>query len=178
MAVLPILLWPDPCLRQVSAPVDEVTQDVERLAEDMLETMYDAPGRGLAAPQVGVAQRLFVMDATWKDGRPDPMIFINPEIGELSEDQASNAEGCLSIPGITAEISRPARVQLAWTGVTGARYVQVFDGFAAACIQHEMDHLDGIVIFDRLSGAARARADGRRRSGRERPAAAAPRARR
>lgn len=159
MAVLPILLWPDPRLRVVCAPVPEITSQIERLAEDMLETMYDAPGRGLAAPQVGVMQRLFVMDATWKEGHPDPIVFVNPLIEKTSQDRASNAEGCLSIPGITTEISRPARVKLSWTGLSGARFVQVFDGFAAVCVQHEADHLDGWVTFDYLSPEARARAE-------------------
>ncbi len=159
MAVLPILLWPDPRLSEVCGQVHEITSAIEKLAEDMLDTMYDAPGRGLAAPQVGVMKRLFVMDSTWKDGRPDPLVIINPVIEETSDARASNAEGCLSIPGITTEISRPARVRLSWTGLTGSRYVQVFDGFAATCVQHETDHLDGLVTFDHLSAAARARAE-------------------
>ncbi len=159
MAILPILLWPDPRLRVACTPVSQITSETERLANDMLETMYDAPGRGLAAPQVGVMQRLFVMDATWKEGKPEPIVFVNPVIEETSSDRTSNSEGCLSIPGVTVEIGRPARVKVSWTGLTGARYVQVFDGFAAVCVQHETDHLDGRVTFDHLSPAARARAE-------------------
>ena len=159
MTILPILLWPDPRLQTACTPVGEITQDIERLAQDMLETMYDAPGRDLAAPQVGEMLRMFVMDATWKDGKPDPLVFINPVIQSKSSERISQAEGCLSIPGIMAEISRPAQVQVAWTGVTGGRYVQVFDGFAAACVQHEMDHLDGIVTFNHLGAEARKRAE-------------------
>lgn len=159
MAVLPILVWPDPRLRVACAPVAMVTPQIERLAEDMLRTMYDASGRGLAAPQVGVMQRLFVMDTTWKEGHPAPTVCINPVIEETSEDRSSNSEGCLSIPGITLEISRPARVKMSWTGLTGTRYVQVFDGFAAVCVQHETDHLDGRVTFDLLDAEARAKAE-------------------
>ena len=157
MSILPILRWPDPILTQTCAQIDEITPEIERLADDMLETMYDAPGRGLAAPQVGRLVRMFVMDATWKDGKPDPMVFINPVVQEVSEERASSAEGCLSIPGVMAEVSRPQRVQVSWIGITGARYVQVFDGFAAACVQHEIDHLDGIITFDHLSPTARAK---------------------
>jgi peptide deformylase len=159
MTVLPILLWPDPRLAQRAFPVGEITGEIEKLAQDMLDTMYDAPGRGLAAPQVGVMRRMFVMDATWKDGKPDPQVFINPEIRERSVERTSNSEGCLSLPGITTEISRPARVRVVWTGLTGGRYEQVFDGFAATCIQHEVDHLDGIVTLDHLTEAARQRAE-------------------
>ena len=156
MSVLPILTWPDPRLAEICAPVDDLTAEVEALAQDMLETMYTAQGRGLAAPQVGAMVRLFVMDAGWKDGKPDPMVFINPVVQEVSEDRVSAEEGCLSIPGVTAQVNRPATVQLTWTGVQGARYVQVFSGFAAVCVQHELDHLDGIVTLDHLDQATRA----------------------
>ena len=156
MSVLPILRWPDPRLAKVCAPVAEVTPEIERLAADMLETMYDAPGRGLAAPQVGVMQRIFVMDAGWKEGKPDPIVCINPMLQEVSDDRATQTEGCLSIPGVIAEVTRPARVQMVWTGLNGGRYVQSFDGFAAACVQHELDHLDGVVTFDHLDADTRA----------------------
>ncbi|MDF1727607.1 MAG: peptide deformylase [Sulfitobacter sp.] len=156
MSLLPILHWPDPRLRETCAPVADITPEIARLAEDMLETMYDAPGRGLAAPQVGVLQRLFVMDAGWKEGRPDPIVCINPMLQEVSEEREVRTEGCLSIPGVTAEISRPAKVQMVWTGLNGARFVQSFEGFAATCAQHELDHLDGIVTFDHLDETARA----------------------
>lgn len=156
MSVLPIVLWPDPALAAVCAPVAGVTPEVEALAADMLETMYDAPGRGLAAPQVGVLQRLFVMDAGWKEGKSDPLVCINPMLQEVSDTRVSNTEGCLSIPGVTAEVTRPDRVQMVWTGLNGARYVQSFEGFAAVCAQHELDHLDGVVTFDHLSAEDRA----------------------
>lgn len=156
MSVLEILRWPDARLAQTCAPVEAITPEIEALAANMLETMYAAPGRGLAAPQVGVLARVFVMDAGWKEGKSDPIVCINPMLQEVSEDRVVNDEGCLSIPGVTAQISRPAQVQMVWTGVNGARYVQGFDGFAAACVQHELDHLDGIVTFDHLDAAARA----------------------
>jgi peptide deformylase len=156
MSVMPIVLWPDPRLTAVCAPVAKITPEIKALAADMLETMYDAPGRGLAAPQVGVMQRVFVMDAGWKEGKSDPIVFINPMLQEVSEERATREEGCLSIPGVAADVSRPAQVQLVWTGLNGGRYVQSFDGFAAACVQHEMDHLDGVVTFDHLAADDRA----------------------
>jgi len=155
MSVLPIVLWPDPRLTETCALVDQITPEIEALAADMLETMYAAPGRGLAAPQVGVMQRIFVMDAGWKEGKSDPIVCINPMLQEVSEDRQTNEEGCLSIPGVVADISRPAQVQMVWTGLNGGRYVQSFDGFAAACVQHELDHLDGVVTFDHLTEADR-----------------------
>ena len=156
MSVLPILRWPDARLAEVCAPVAAITPEIETLAQDMLETMYDAPGRGLAAPQVGVMSRMFVMDTGWKEGKSDPLVCINPMLQEVSEDRATREEGCLSIPGVLAEVSRPAQVQMVWTGLNGARYVQSFEGFAAACAQHELDHLDGVVTFDHLDADTRA----------------------
>jgi peptide deformylase len=122
----------------------------------MLETMYAAPGRGLAAPQVGAMVRVFVMDTGWKEGRPDPLVCINPMLQEVGEEHAEGEEGCLSIPGVTAMVSRPSQVQMVWTGLNGGRYVQSFTGFAAACAQHELDHLDGVVTFDHLGAETRA----------------------
>jgi peptide deformylase len=156
MSILPIVKWPDPRLTEVCAPVAEITPEIETLAADMLETMYDAPGRGLAGPQVGAMLRIFVMDAGWKEGKPDPLVCINPMFQEIGEDRATGEEGCLSIPGVTAQVSRPTQVQMVWTGLNGARYVQSFDGFAATCAQHEMDHLDGVVTFDHLAAPDRA----------------------
>ncbi len=156
MSVLDIVRWPDPRLAQVCAPVEEITREIETLAADMLETMYAAPGRGLAGPQVGAMLRMFVMDIGWKDGKPDPQVCINPMLQEVGEERATNSEGCLSIPGVSAEISRPAQVQMVWTGLNGGRYVQSFEGFGAVCVQHELDHLDGIVTFDHLDAKDRA----------------------
>ena len=155
MSVLPIVLWPDPRLRETCAPVTDLA-DVQTLAADMLETMYAAPGRGLAAPQVGAMVRMFVMDAGWKEGKSDPLVCINPMFQEIGEDRVDSEEGCLSIPGVTAMVNRPSTVQMQWTGINDARYVQSFDGFAAACVQHEMDHLDGVVTFDHLDAETRA----------------------
>lgn len=155
MSVLEIVQWPDPRLAKTCAPVAEITPDIETLARDMLETMYAAPGRGLAAPQVGSLLRLFVMDIGWKEGKPDPLVCLNPMLQEVSEARASHAEGCLSIPGVSAEISRPAQVQMVWTGINGARCVQSFDGFGAVCVQHELDHLDGVVTLDHLDTETR-----------------------
>jgi peptide deformylase len=152
-----IVLWPDPRLATPCAPVAAVTADIETLAEDMLETMYAAPGRGLAAPQVGVLLRLFVMDTEWKDAAPAPRVFLNPAIVAVGPAQATRAEGCLSIPGITAEVTRPATVRLRWTDLDGVTREEDFDGFAAACVQHEIDHLDGVVTLDRIDGETRAR---------------------
>ncbi len=156
MSVLEVLRWPDPVLTQTCAPVEAITPEIETLAQDMLETMYAAPGRGLAAPQVGVLQRIFVMDIGWKEGKPDPLVCINPMLQEVGEDRADGEEGCLSIPGVTAMVNRPTQVQMVWTGLTGARYVQSFEGFGAVCAQHELDHLDGVVTFDHLDADTRA----------------------
>ena len=156
MSLLNIVIWPDPRLAETCVPINDVTPEIEQLAADMLETMYAAPGRGLAGPQVGAMKRIFVMDAGWKEGKSDPLVCINPMLQEIGEERATNAEGCLSIPGVSADISRPSQVQMTWTGLNGGRYVQSFTGFAAACVQHEIDHLDGIVTFDHLDADARA----------------------
>ncbi|UWR15880.1 peptide deformylase [Sulfitobacter sp. M368] len=156
MSVLPIVLWPDPRLAEICAPVEKITPEIETLARDMLETMYAAPGRGLAGPQVGAMLRIFVMDIGWKEGKSDPLVCINPMLQEIGEDRAVNTEGCLSIPGVTADVSRPSQVQMVWTGLNGGRYVQSFDGFGAVCAQHELDHLDGVVTFDHLDAQTRA----------------------
>lgn len=158
MSRLPILLWPDPVLGTPCDPIVEINDDTRRLAEDMLETMYAAPGRGLAAPQVGVLQRLFVMDTEWKEGDRNPQVFVNPAILDCSADKVTRDEGCLSLPGVTTQITRPEKVELEWTTLAGDLRRGSFDGFAAACVQHEIDHLDGIVTLDRLNAEDRARA--------------------
>jgi peptide deformylase len=139
----PILLYPDPVLR---VPCTPVIGDPTDLAREMLAAMYAAPGRGLAAPQIGVTERLFVMDASWKEGLPDPRVFLNPEI-VAREGRQVNEEACLSIPDTPRRVARAATVTLAFDGTAGRREEQ-FAGFAAACVQHEMDHLDGILILD------------------------------
>ena len=155
--ILPILRWPDPRLSQSCARAI-LDDDLRRLAADMLETMYAAPGRGFAAPQVGHLVRLFVMDVAWKTGDPAPLVFINPEIALFGERVAGH-EGCLSIPGPVTAIERSSRVHARWTDLAGAAQEAEFEGFAAICIQHEFDHLDGILTLDRLPPEARLKAE-------------------
>ena len=149
MAVMPIVQAPDPVLSQVAADVVVFDDALIGLAEDMLATMYAANGRGIAAPQVGVLQRLFVMDAMWKDADPQPVIFVNPEIVSASEEMSTLAEGCLSIAGDLINVTRPASVVVRWRDVDGGFLEASFDGFSAACVQHEIDHLNGILITDK-----------------------------
>ncbi len=157
MTVLPIRIYGDPVLRQVAdeAPLND---KVRQLAADMIETMYDAPGRGLAAPQVGEPLRMFVMDCHWKDGASRaPRVFLNPSFTARSEDQVVNEEGCLSIPGVPVDVTRPASVTMRWTDLNGATHEQSFEGFEAVCVQHEADHLDGILNVDLASEADKTR---------------------
>ena len=158
MAVLPVRLWPDPVLSRMADPVTDHSA-AHDLAADMLATMYHAEGRGLAAPQVGVSLRLFVMDAAWKQGTPAPQVFVNPVILAKSDDVATGPEGCLSLPGITTAIARATAIRLRWTDLDGAVHEADLTGFHAICAQHEIDHLDGIVTLDRLSPEARAVAE-------------------
>ena len=155
-AILPVLRWPDTRLAAMCRAVGS-GDDVAGLAADMLATLYHAAGRGLAAPQVGAMLRLFVMDSGWKQGTPAPMVFVNPAVVAVSDDRATLAEGCLSIPGISADVTRPVQVDLRWHGLDGTEQQQWFTGFDATCIQHEVDHLDGIVTLDRVDAATRAR---------------------
>jgi peptide deformylase len=157
MGVLPVVVWPDPRLSTVCEAVENPAS-VAGLAADMLETMYAAPGRGLAAPQVGVLQRLFVMDVAWKTGAPDPQVFVNPRVLWRSDEVVSGGEGCLSIPGLTVEVGRAAVIVLEWQGLDSARAEARLEGFAAICAQHEIDHLDGIVTLDRVAPDVRAAA--------------------
>ncbi len=147
--IRPILIHPDPRLKKVCDPVAEITQEVRRLADDMLETMYAAPGIGLAAPQVGVMRRVLVMDCI-KNGEPEPMVLINPRTVWESEDISTYEEGCLSIPDQYADVRRPAVVTVRWTGLDGAEEERTFDGLWATCVQHEMDHLEGKLFIDYL----------------------------
>ncbi|OYU41041.1 MAG: peptide deformylase [Pseudorhodobacter sp. PARRP1] len=156
MAVLPILRWPDARLTTVCA---QVSGDVAGLAADMLETMYAAPGRGLAAPQVGVLLRMFVMDCTWKEGIYAPQVLINPELVWASDETAKGPEGCLSLPGMTSDVARPVAVRMRWVGLDGDQHEEMFTNFAAICAQHELDHLNGVLTLDHLDPAARAQAE-------------------
>ena len=156
MALRDILIHPDPRLKKTADPVTEITTDVLKLAEDMLETMYEAPGIGLAAPQVGVGARMFVMDCVKEeDAPPKPMVLINPEITWSSEDLNVYEEGCLSIPEMYGDVERPASVRVSWTGVDGAAREEEFGGLWATCVQHEIDHLDGKLFIDYLTAMRR-----------------------
>ena len=149
--IRPILIHPDPRLKKVCEPVGEITADLRKLAEDMLQTMYDAPGVGLAAPQVGVLKRLIVMDCIKQaDIPPRPMVLFNPEVIWASEDLSTYEEGCLSIPEQYADVQRPERVRVRWLGLDGAGQTEEFSGLWATCVQHEIDHLNGKLFIDHL----------------------------
>ncbi len=148
-----IVKWPDSRLKTVATAVTRFDADLAVLAADMFATMYAAPGRGLAGPQIGVLERIFVMDCGWKEGTPAPHAVINPEI-LAAEGEETMAEGCLSVPGLTVQVTRPARVRLRWQDLSGAWQEADFGGFEAVCIQHENDHLDGILHLDRTTADA------------------------
>jgi len=156
MAILPIYETPDPVLRQISTPVEQVTPELQTLIDDMLATMYDAPGIGLAAIQVGVPKRLLVIDLQEpeeEDGEPvkKPLVFINPEILETSDHDVPYNEGCLSVPEQYAEVMRPDRVRARWMDRDGKSHEEWLDGLLAVCLQHEIDHLNGVLFIDHLS---------------------------
>lgn len=155
MSVKEILIHPDPLLKKVCAAVETVDADVQALARDMLETMYDAPGVGLAAPQVGALQRLFVMDCTSKEEGPEPLVLINPTVVWTSEEKNVYNEGCLSIPEMYEDVERPARAVVQFLDLDGAQQEREFDGLWATCAQHEIDHLNGKLFIDYLSGLKR-----------------------
>ncbi len=151
MALRDILIHPDPRLKTVTDPVDSFDDGLKRLAEDMLETMYHAPGIGLAAPQIGVMKQLLVMDCIKDDAAPPrPMVLINPRITWSSEAQNTYEEGCLSIPEQYAEVTRPAEVEVSWLSLDGSEQFERFDGLWATCVQHEIDHLNGKLFIDYL----------------------------
>jgi len=156
MALLPIVEVPDPRLRQISTPVEKVDNEVRALVADMFETMYAAPGIGLAAIQVGVPKRILVIDLQepeTEDGDPvkDPRVFINPEIVQASDHDVPYTEGCLSVPDQYAEVDRPDRIRARWLDLDGKPHEEDIDGLLAVCLQHEMDHLEGILFIDHLS---------------------------
>jgi peptide deformylase len=151
MALREILTVPNPVLKQKSVRVERVDDDLRTLMDDMLETMYDAPGIGLAAVQIGVPKRVIVMDLARKDEPPQPRYFVNPEIVWSSEETAPYEEGCLSVPEIYDEVERPARVKLRYLNYRGEPVEEDADGLFAVCIQHEMDHLEGVLFIDHLS---------------------------
>ncbi|WCT74577.1 peptide deformylase [Sphingomonas naphthae] len=156
MAIRPILEAPDPRLRVKSTPVDTVDDDLRALIADMFDTMYDAPGIGLAAIQIGIPKRVLVIDLQEEDdeeGKPirTPRVFINPEFYDPSDDLSVYNEGCLSVPDQYAEVERPATVHARWLDAEGVAHDERIEGMLATCIQHEMDHLEGILFIDHLS---------------------------
>ncbi|KEQ03900.1 peptide deformylase [Pseudorhizobium pelagicum] len=151
MTIKPLIILPDPILRQPSRPFEQVDTEVLRLADDMLETMYDAPGIGLAAVQIGVPRRLLVIDISRDDEDNKPQVFINPEIVATSDDRSVYEEGCLSIPDYYAEVERPATVTVQYIGRDGKQETVEADGLLATCLQHEIDHLNGILFIDHIS---------------------------
>ena len=151
MTIRSILIHPDPRLKKRCEPVTAVDDEIRRLADDMLATMYDAPGVGLAAPQVGVLKRVFVMDCTKdKAAAPHPMVLINPEISWTSEETNTYEEGCLSIPEQYGDVTRPSEVCMRWLGLDGQTHEEQFDALWATCAQHELDHLNGKLFIDYL----------------------------
>ena len=158
MAIREILVVPDPRLKLVSEPVETVDDDLRALMDDMLETMYDAPGIGLAAIQVGVPKRVIVMDLGRDETAREPRYFVTPEILWSSDETAPYEEGCLSVPEIYDEIERPAKVKLRYLNYQGEQIEEDAEGVFAVCIQHEMDHLEGVLFIDYLSRLKRTRA--------------------
>ena len=157
MAIRPILVLPDARLRAVADPIDTVDDDIKALAKDMLDTMYDAPGIGLAAPQIGVMKRIVVMDLAKEGEKPEPMVLINPEITKFSDVVQTTEEGCLSIPELYYDVERPDAVTVKYTDLDGNEVIKDADGKLAVCIQHELDHLDGVLYIDYLSRLKRDR---------------------
>lgn len=151
MSVRPILTAPDPRLKAVSQPVGKVDDEIRRLIADMLESMYAADGIGLAAVQIGVPKRVLVMDLAQKDGKNEPRAFINPKIVWASDEMVTMEEGCLSVPEIFDNVERPARIRAEYLDEQGHKQTLEADGLLACCLQHEMDHLDGVLFLDHLS---------------------------
>ncbi|MBD9374168.1 peptide deformylase [Rhizobium sp. ARZ01] len=151
MTIKPLIILPDPTLRQVSAPLESVNDEARRLADDMLETMYDAPGIGLAAIQIGVARRMLVLDVSKEGEDKTPLVFINPEIVKASDARSVYEEGCLSIPDYYAEVERPAEITVRYIDRDGKEQTIEADGLLATCLQHEIDHLNGVLFIDHIS---------------------------
>ncbi|MEL6316588.1 MAG: peptide deformylase [Pseudomonadota bacterium] len=160
MTVRPILIHPDPRLRKEAEPVARVDAEARALVDDMFETMYDAPGIGLAAPQIGVLKRVFVIDCATREtedepATPEPMALINPVLDWVSEETSTYAEGCLSVPEQYEDVTRPARVRMRYLDADGAEQVVEFDGLRATCAQHELDHLNGKLFIDHIGPVRR-----------------------
>jgi peptide deformylase len=151
MSIRPILTAPDPRLKAISAPVARVDDDIRQLIADLLESMYAAEGIGLAAIQIGVPKRVLVMDLAQREGKREPLAFINPKILWASEETTSVQEGCLSVPDIWEDVERPARIRAEYLDRDGKLQTLEADGLLATCLQHEMDHLEGVLFLDHLS---------------------------
>jgi len=157
MSIKPLIILPDPILRQVSKPVERVDAPLRKLADDMLATMYDAPGIGLAAIQIGEPLRMLVIDLAKEDETPAPHVFINPEVLESSDQRSIYEEGCLSIPDYYAEVERPASVRVKYLDRDGKLQEMEAEGLMATCLQHEIDHLNGVLFIDHISKLKRDR---------------------
>ncbi len=155
MSLRAILIHPDPRLRRPAEPVAEIDATIRTLVADMFETMYEAPGIGLAATQLGVMKQVFVMDCAGKDEPAEPMAFLNPELLWTSEEIVLSEEGCLSIPDVYEDVARPSRIRLGWTDLDGSRQERGFSGRRATCVQHELDHLRGKLFIDYLGTVKR-----------------------
>ncbi len=151
MSIHPLVILPDPVLRQVSKPVERFDAQLERFSQDMFETMYDAPGIGLAAIQIAEPLRMLVIDLAKEDEDKQPMVFINPQILESSDAINVHEEGCLSIPEYFAEVERPASIRVEYQDVKGDKKTINADGLLATCLQHEIDHLNGVLFIDHIS---------------------------
>ncbi|PSJ57858.1 peptide deformylase [Pseudaminobacter soli (ex Li et al. 2025)] len=151
MTIKPLIILPDPVLRQLSKSVERVDADLRKLADDMLETMYDAPGIGLAAIQIGIPLRLLVIDLAKEGETPAPLVVINPEIVHSSDERSTYEEGCLSIPDYYAEVERPATVRGRFLDREGKQQEITAEGLLATCLQHEIDHLNGVLFIDHIS---------------------------
>jgi peptide deformylase len=149
--IFPIITIPDPVLRKEAAAVERVDDELRRLMDDMLATMYDAPGVGLAAPQIGILRRLIVMDAAKDEDEKTPIVMVNPRILERSEEMRTHEEGCLSIPEVTAEVERPAVTRVAYLDREGKPQEAALEGIWSTIVQHEIDHLNGVLFIDYLS---------------------------
>lgn len=151
MTIKPLIYLPDPLLKQVSKPIETVDSQLQTFADDMLETMYEAPGIGLAAIQVGEPIRMLVLDVSKEEDEKNPQVFINPEILSSSDLRSTYEEGCLSIPGYYAEVERPAEIRVRYLDRDGKQQEIGAEGILATCLQHEIDHLDGILFIDHIS---------------------------
>jgi peptide deformylase len=155
MALLPIIIAPDPRLKKAARPVGSVDDELRQLMDDMLETMYAAPGIGLAAPQVGVLKRIIVVDVADENGERNPLCLADPELVWVSDDDVTYEEGCLSLPNHYADVARPRAIRLSYLDRDGERRELEAEGLLATCIQHEMDHLDGVLFVDHVSALKR-----------------------